>query len=75
MIPRNADGSIRYADTHYRDTWKVMEALVDLGLVKAIGLSNFNAWQIDDVLSMANHKPVVNQVVLVAQIDLKKEDV
>ncbi|KAJ8263073.1 hypothetical protein COCON_G00155300 [Conger conger] len=62
VMPRNADGSIRYADTHYRDTWKAMEALVDLGLVKAIGLSNFNARQIDDVLSMANHKPVVNQV-------------
>ncbi|KAG5841167.1 hypothetical protein ANANG_G00196700 [Anguilla anguilla] len=62
VMPRNADGSIRYADTHYRDTWKAMEALVDLGLARAIGLSNFNARQVDDVLSIAEHKPAVNQV-------------
>ncbi|XP_064152798.1 aldo-keto reductase family 1 member A1-A [Anguilla rostrata] len=62
VMPRNADGSIRYADTHYRDTWKAMEALVDLGLARAIGLSNFNARQVDDVLSIAKHKPAVNQV-------------
>lgn len=62
VMPRNADGTIRYADTHYRDTWKAMEVLVDLGLVKAVGLSNFSARQIDDVLSFAKHRPVVNQV-------------
>ncbi|XP_023692473.2 aldo-keto reductase family 1 member A1-A isoform X1 [Paramormyrops kingsleyae] len=62
MMPSNADGSIRYADTHYRDTWKAMETLVDQGLVKAIGLSNFNARQTDLILSIARHKPVVNQV-------------
>ncbi|KAJ8405580.1 hypothetical protein AAFF_G00315600 [Aldrovandia affinis] len=62
VMPRNMDGTIRYADTHYRDTWKAMEMLVDQELVKAIGLSNFNSRQIDDVLSIAKHKPVVNQV-------------
>lgn len=39
-----------------------MESLVDKGLVKAIGLSNFNARQTDDIISIARHKPVVNQV-------------
>ncbi|CAN9513282.1 unnamed protein product [Ophioblennius macclurei] len=62
LMPRQADGSIRYSDTHYRDTWRAMESLVDKGLVKAIGLSNFNARQIDDIISIARHKPVVNQV-------------
>ncbi|KAM9391685.1 aldo-keto reductase family 1 member A1-A [Pholidichthys leucotaenia] len=62
LMPRNDDGSICYSDTHYEDTWKAMECLVDKGLVKAIGLSNFNARQIDDIISMANHRPVVNQV-------------
>ncbi|XP_070820753.1 aldo-keto reductase family 1 member A1-A [Chaetodon trifascialis] len=62
LMPRRADGSICYSDTHYRDTWTAMESLVDKGLVKAIGLSNFNARQIDDIISMARHKPVVNQV-------------
>lgn len=39
-----------------------MESLVDLGLVKSIGISNFNSEQIDRVLSIARIKPVVNQV-------------
>ncbi|KAF0033799.1 hypothetical protein F2P81_013865 [Scophthalmus maximus] len=39
-----------------------MEGLLDKGLVKAIGLSNFNARQTDDIIGMARHKPVVNQV-------------
>ena len=39
-----------------------MEGLVDKGLVKAIGLSNFNARQTDDIIRMAKHKPVINQV-------------
>ncbi|XP_073695501.1 aldo-keto reductase family 1 member A1-A [Garra rufa] len=62
LMPRRSDGTILYDDTHYRDTWAAMEKLVDQGLVKAIGLSNFNARQIDDILSIAKHKPVVNQV-------------
>ena len=39
-----------------------MEKLVGKGLVRAIGLSNFNSKQIDDVLSVANIKPTVLQV-------------
>ncbi|KAG9261677.1 alcohol dehydrogenase NADP(+) A-like [Astyanax mexicanus] len=62
LMPRRADGTIRYADTHYRDTWSAMEKLVDQGLVKSIGLSNFNTRQIDDILSFGKRKPVVNQV-------------
>ncbi|XP_026106264.1 aldo-keto reductase family 1 member A1-A isoform X2 [Carassius auratus] len=62
LMPRRPDGTVRYDNTHYRDTWAAMEKLIDQGLVKAIGLSNFNARQIDDILSIAKHKPVVNQV-------------
>ncbi|KAM7391740.1 hypothetical protein PAMP_022402 [Pampus punctatissimus] len=62
LMPRREDGSVCYSDTHYRDTWAAMESLVDKGLVKAIGLSNFNARQTDDIISMARHKPAVNQV-------------
>lgn len=61
-MPRREDGSICYSDTHYRDTWAAMEGLVDQGLVKAIGLSNFNARQTRDIISVAKHQPVVNQV-------------
>lgn len=62
LMPRREDGSICYSDTHYRDTWVAMESLVDKGLVRAIGLSNFNARQTDDIISLAKHRPVLNQV-------------
>lgn len=39
-----------------------MEDCVDEGLVKYIGLSNFNSEQIKRVLDVARIKPVVNQV-------------
>lgn len=39
-----------------------MENLVRIGLVRSIGISNFNSEQIDRVLAVAQIKPVVNQV-------------
>ena len=48
-FPKNPDGSIIYSDTHYCETWGAMEKLVEEGLVKHIGLSNFNSKQIDEV--------------------------
>ncbi|KAL9653633.1 hypothetical protein ABK040_009110 [Willaertia magna] len=44
------------------ETWKEMEKLVDEGLVKSIGVSNFNVQSIIDLLSYARIKPSVNQV-------------
>jgi diketogulonate reductase-like aldo/keto reductase len=41
-----------------------MEALVDEGLTKSIGVSNFNAQLLWDILTYARHKPVVNQIEL-----------
>ena len=48
-FPRNPNGTMRYSYVPLSDTWKAMEELVDAGLVKHIGLSNFNSKQIDDV--------------------------
>lgn len=50
------------SDVDYVDTWKAMERLVELGLVKSIGISNFNSEQIKRILNVARIKPVVNQV-------------
>jgi alcohol dehydrogenase (NADP+) len=44
------------------ETWAAMEKLVDLGLVKAIGMSNFSAMKLDRILQHARIRPAVNQV-------------
>ncbi|XP_033125975.1 aldo-keto reductase family 1 member A1-like [Anneissia japonica] len=62
FMPRDSEGNVLYSDIHYKDTWTAMETLVDEGLVKAIGVSNFNSKQIDDVCSSCRIKPAVLQV-------------
>ncbi|KAF6170414.1 hypothetical protein GIB67_014344 [Kingdonia uniflora] len=47
-----------------KPTWKVMEALVESGFVRAIGVSNFSVRQIKELLQFANIVPAVNQVEL-----------
>ncbi|XP_019556902.2 aldo-keto reductase family 1 member B1 [Aedes albopictus] len=63
LFPMRPDGK-RYifSDVDYVDTWKEMEKLVDAGLVKNIGVSNFNSKQIQRVLDVARIKPVCNQI-------------
>ena len=48
-FPKNEDGTVRYDDISYVETWAVMEQCVEEGLVKNIGLSNFNSKQVDEV--------------------------
>eukprot|EP00049_Salpingoeca_infusionum_P015980 m.318083 g.318083 ORF g.318083 m.318083 type:complete len:336 (+) comp15989_c0_seq15:100-1107(+) len=44
------------------ETWSAMESLVDQGLAKSIGVSNFSTSLLADLLSYARIKPAVNQV-------------
>ncbi|GMH40838.1 hypothetical protein BSKO_08742 [Bryopsis sp. KO-2023] len=44
------------------ETWSAMESLVDDGLVRAIGVSNFSGTKLKDLLETARIKPAVNQV-------------
>jgi len=44
------------------DTWKAMESLVDAGLTKSIGLSNYTVAQIQEVIDSARIQPAVLQI-------------
>jgi diketogulonate reductase-like aldo/keto reductase len=48
----------------YKDTWKAMEKLYNDGLIKAIGVSNFQVHHLDDLHSSSDVIPVVNQIEL-----------
>ncbi|KAN0055892.1 hypothetical protein ACTA71_011779 [Dictyostelium dimigraforme] len=50
------------APVSIRETWQEMEKLVEYGLVKSIGVSNFNVQNLIDLLTYAKIKPAVNQV-------------
>jgi 2,5-diketo-D-gluconate reductase A len=45
-----------------KQTWQVMEEYVRRGLVRSIGVSNFNRHHLDDLLGYADTRPVVNQI-------------
>lgn len=60
--PKNKAGEILHTSFDLRDTWKAMEKLVDAGLVKSIGVINFNTRQVDYIVDFARIQPVVNQI-------------
>lgn len=55
-------GKLLTAKVDYVDTWVAMEKLLDSGRVRSLGISNFNAQQIERVLAVAKIVPVTNQV-------------
>ncbi|XP_076094280.1 aldo-keto reductase family 1 member A1-like isoform X2 [Mytilus galloprovincialis] len=61
-IPYPSCSSDDYDYPDIIDTWREMEKLVDAGLARAIGLSNFNASQVERIDNNARIKPVVNQI-------------
>lgn len=62
LFPTDENGKIQFSDVDYVDTWKALEPLVCHGLVRSLGVSNFNSKQLQRLLDNASLKPVTNQV-------------
>ncbi|XP_077981302.1 aldo-keto reductase family 1 member A1-A-like [Glandiceps talaboti] len=62
IYPKKADGTLNYSDVTPLQAWTAMEKLVDEGLCKHIGLSNFNTKQIAEILDNCRIKPAALQI-------------
>ncbi|XP_071827946.1 aldo-keto reductase 1B-like [Apostichopus japonicus] len=60
MYPKGPDGNTLFNDVHFTETWQGMEQLVQKGLVKSIGVSNFNISQIKEIQALPNKVPISN---------------
>ena len=60
----NEKGILITENIPVRETWEAMQDLIKEGLVKVIGVANFTAPMLVDLLSYATVRPSVNQVEL-----------
>lgn len=58
---RNPD-AVPFSVEEYMGTWRQMERLVDMGLVKSIGMSNMTITKLEQVLPLCRIKPTVLEV-------------
>ena len=62
LFPKNEAGEPLHTNFDLFETWHEMEKLVDAGLAKSIGISNFNIDQVNYIVDNARIQPVVNQI-------------
>uniref|UniRef100_A0A1A7XC09 Aldo-keto reductase family 1, member D1 n=1 Tax=Iconisemion striatum TaxID=60296 RepID=A0A1A7XC09_9TELE len=64
FYPRDETGKYIYNKTDLCATWEALEACKDAGLIKSLGVSNFNKRQLELIFNKPGlkHKPVSNQV-------------
>merc|ERR1712107_256907 len=62
LFPKKADGTMMYDNVDKRETWKALEACVQEGLVRHIGLSNFNLGQVRDIQASCTIQPAALQI-------------
>ncbi len=60
--PMGEDGRIKTENISLQETWHALEALVDEGLVRSIGVANYTTPLLIDLLNYARIQPAVNQV-------------
>ena len=63
LEPKDENGMVLVSNVDFVDTWKAMEECVRKGLVRSIGVSNFNSRQLDRLMKSCTIKPVTNQVI------------
>lgn len=64
FLPEKAEDLISLKDMPLTSTWAAMEKLIDKGLCRHIGVSNFSIKKINMLLDTAKIKPEVNQIEL-----------
>lgn len=64
LFPVDSDGSVIGGDVGFVEAYKALEELQKQGLVKSIGVSNFNISQLTRLMENTSVKPVTNQVEL-----------
>jgi alcohol dehydrogenase (NADP+) len=62
VLPGSPDDFMALADAPLHETWAGMEAAVDAGLVRHIGVSNFSAKKLRELIPRCRIKIEVNQV-------------
>ncbi|XP_042533152.1 aldo-keto reductase family 1 member D1 [Dipodomys spectabilis] len=64
IYPKDENGKWLYHESNLCATWEALEACKDAGLVKSLGVSNFNRRQLELILNKPGlkYKPVSNQV-------------
>jgi D-xylose reductase len=62
--PTAASPAMKYEPVSIQETWQAMEELVDAGLVREIGVSNFGTSLLRDLLTYARRRPAMLQVEL-----------
>lgn len=64
LFPAGAEDFVSPSEIPIRSTWEGMEAAVDAGLTRHIGVSNFSISKLSDLLDHCRIRPAVNQVEL-----------
>ncbi|XP_074049696.1 aldo-keto reductase family 1 member D1 isoform X2 [Macrotis lagotis] len=64
FYPKDENGKWLFHEVNLCQTWEALEACKDAGLVKSLGVSNFNHKQLERILNKPGlkYKPVCNQV-------------